>query len=158
MGTCAKGTLWTLEKAVYGLRESPRLWSDERDKQLTLVRWNVGSKPYYLHRCTADSQFWRIQEVSPTDKQQKLHGIMVVYVDDFLFQTADGPIRSGLLAALKEIWKLDKEVTLSMTQGLTFLGIDMERMATCSYTRKDSSIPFWRNTVCKRAKGTNVCR
>ena len=44
---------------------------------------------------------------------------------DSLFQAADGPIRSGLLAALKEIWKLDKEVTLSITQGLTFLGIDM---------------------------------
>ena len=85
----------------------------------------MGSKQYYLHRCTADSQLWRIEEVSPTDRQQKLHGILVVYVDDFLFQAAGGPIRSGLLAALKEIWKLGKEVTLSLTQALTFLGIDM---------------------------------
>ena len=124
-GLVPKGILWSLEKAVYGLRESPRLWSDERDKQLTQVRWKVGSKEYYLNRCTADSQLWRIEEVAPTDRQQKMHGVMVVYVDDFLFKAADGPIRSGLLAALKEIWKLDKEVTLSLTQGLTFLGIDM---------------------------------
>ena len=99
--------------------------SDERDKQLTQVRWKVGTKEYYLNRCTADSQLWRIEEVAPTDRQQKMHGIMVVYVDDFLLQSHDGPIRSGLLKALKEIWKLDKEVTLSTTQGLTFLRIDM---------------------------------
>ena len=48
-GLVPEGTLWTFEKAVYGFRESPRLWSDERDKQLDLVRWNVGSTQYYLH-------------------------------------------------------------------------------------------------------------
>ena len=124
-GLVPRGTLWTLDKAVYGLRVSPRLWSDERDKQLTQVRWKVETKEYYLNRCTADSQLWRIEEVAPTDRQQKMHGIMVVYVDDFLLQSNDGPIRSGLLAALKEIWKLEEEVTSSTTQGLTFLGIDM---------------------------------
>ena len=43
-GLVPRGTLWTLDKAVYGLRESPRLWSDERDKQLTQVRWKVETK------------------------------------------------------------------------------------------------------------------
>ena len=89
------------------------------------MKWNVGSKQYYLHRCTADSQLWRIKEVSRTSKDGKLYGILVVYVDDFLMQASEGPIRTGLLNAFKGIWKLDKEVTLSVKQGLTFLGIDM---------------------------------
>lgn len=42
LGLVPPGTLWTLEKAVYDLRESPRLWSDERDKQLVLLEWTVG--------------------------------------------------------------------------------------------------------------------
>ena len=30
-GLVPAGVFWTLEKAVYGLRESPLLWSQERD-------------------------------------------------------------------------------------------------------------------------------
>ncbi len=50
-GLVPAGVLWTLEKAVFGLRESPRLWSEERDKQLTAFRWTVESKTFNLIRC-----------------------------------------------------------------------------------------------------------
>ena len=52
-------------------------------------------------------------------------GIMVVYVDDFLFQTKEGPVRDGFLAALGKVWTLDKEETLRVGGTLTFLGIEM---------------------------------
>ena len=32
MGLIRQGELWMVEKALYGLRESPRAWSNERDK------------------------------------------------------------------------------------------------------------------------------
>ena len=51
---------------------------------------------------------------------------LLVYVDDFLLQTLPGELRNGLLAALGNVWKLEKEITLSATQPLTFLGLDME--------------------------------
>ena len=38
-GLVEPGELWTLDKAVYGLRESPRLWSAERDSKLRALRW-----------------------------------------------------------------------------------------------------------------------
>ena len=43
-GIVPAGTLWTLEKAVYGLRESPALWSAERDSQLLKAEWSVGKR------------------------------------------------------------------------------------------------------------------
>ena len=33
-GLVLPGVTWTLDKAVYGLRESPALWGDERDRTL----------------------------------------------------------------------------------------------------------------------------
>lgn len=41
-GIIEPGTLWTLEKAVYGPRESPALWSTERDSKLRQLEWVVG--------------------------------------------------------------------------------------------------------------------
>ena len=38
-GLVAPGVTWTLDKAVYGLRESPKWWGDERDKQLRNLKW-----------------------------------------------------------------------------------------------------------------------
>jgi hypothetical protein len=61
-GIVPAGVTWTLDKAVYGLRESPFLWSQERDKQLTLVRWTVGGKTYRLRQGDSDSQLWFLQE------------------------------------------------------------------------------------------------
>ena len=104
-GLVEAGTLSTLEKAVYGLRESPALWSAERDSQLLKAEWCVGKKTYYLRRCPSDSQVWLITEKG--DASLKSLGIMVVYVDDFLLQTKEGPMRDGFLAALGKVWTLD---------------------------------------------------
>ena len=40
-GLVPAGTYWTLDRAVYGLRESPKLWGDERDKQLRAAKWEA---------------------------------------------------------------------------------------------------------------------
>ena len=61
-GLVKDDVLWTLDKAVYGLREPPALWSAERDKQLLKLEWCVGKKTYYLRRCASDSQVWIISE------------------------------------------------------------------------------------------------
>ncbi len=75
----------------------------------------VNGKTYYLKRCTADSQLWFLKEKTEKDTRV-LHGILVVYVDDFLLQTLPGELRNCLLAALGNVWKLDKEITLSATR------------------------------------------
>ena len=54
-GLVKAGVYWTLDRAVYGLRESPHLWAVERDAQLTVLKWSVKSKIYKLQRCSADS-------------------------------------------------------------------------------------------------------
>ena len=58
---------------------------------------------------------------------------MVVYVDDFLLQTEEGPVRGGFLGALRKIWTSDKEQTLRVGYPLTLLGIEI-------YMRKNGEI------------------
>jgi len=72
-GLVDPGTLWTLEKTVHGLRESPALWSAERDSQLRKLEWCVGNKTYYLRCCPSDSQVWLLTQKG--DASNKLLGI-----------------------------------------------------------------------------------
>jgi hypothetical protein len=128
-GLVPPGVFWTLDKAVYGLRESPKLWSDERDSKLSTMEWKSTSgngalkRTVHLSRCSSDSQLYCIREKG--DRTNKLHGLLVVYVDDFLLLSPDDTNRATFLKSLSDIWKLGKEVTLSPTQPLTFLGIDV---------------------------------
>ena len=122
-GLVAQGTLWTLEKAVYGLRESPALWSAERDGQLRKLEWSANNKTYQLRCCPSDSQVWLLTQKG--DASNKLLGTLIVYVDDFLLQTEAGPMRDAFLAALGKVWTLDKEKTLSVETPFTFLGIEI---------------------------------
>jgi hypothetical protein len=124
-GLVPAGVTWTLDKAVYGLRESPHLWGKKRDKVLKDLIWTISGhteKRFQLQQCAADSQVWCIKEV--TCNNQSILGILVVYVDDFLLQMAEGEVRTALLDALSKQWKLAKEVILTTVQPLTFLGIE----------------------------------
>ena len=123
-GLVAPGTTWTLDKAVYGLRESPRWWGEERDKQLTKLRWQDPQtrKTHFLEQCTADTQLWYLREA---DNERVVLGVLLVYVDDFLLQAPAGSMRSSFLSALGSIWTLAKESTLCVDTPLTFLGMDI---------------------------------
>ncbi len=121
-GLVPAGVFWTLEKAVYGLRESPLLWSQERDTQLTDLRWKVKvsstmERSFRLQRCSSDSQVWMLREDHPG--RNTLLGVLVVYVDDFLLQAKLGAMRDSFLAALGVIWTLAKEEILTQLHPIT---------------------------------------
>ena len=56
--------VWRLQKAVYGLRQSPKWWSDKRDSDLRKLKATLAGKEYHLRQNEADSQVWTISEVS----------------------------------------------------------------------------------------------
>ena len=107
------GVTWTLDKAVYGLRESPALWGEERDRTLRSLKWSVKDTHYYFEQCTGDSQVWYIrQEGESTRTGHMVRGVLVVYVDDSLLQMDLGDVRNGLLAARLETgWELSSNTS-----------------------------------------------
>ena len=60
LGLVKPDVLWTLRRAVYGLRCAPRAWGLERDRKLREATWKSEGKTYRLKQCMSDSQVWRI--------------------------------------------------------------------------------------------------
>ena len=54
-----------------------------------------------------------------------LLGFMVVFVDDFLLQGDKGPVKDDFLTALRCVWTLAKEETLTIQHPINFLGIQL---------------------------------
>ena len=142
MGLVEAGTLWTVRKAVYGLRVSPRAWGQERDSKFAQIAWSVDGQTYRLKQCYTDTQVWKVIRVgqpSPpsagvdsaplgtagSDKDEFL-GLMVCYVDDLLLLMKNGAVKQGLLSQLRALWKLSTEVDLKVGSPVTFLGLELE--------------------------------
>ena len=99
--------MWRLQKAVYGLRQSPKWWSDKRDLDLRNLKATVAGKEYHLRQNEADSQVWTI-----CDGSQQVLGVICVYVDDFLVVAPKGDVRTAMVAALASLWQFGAERTL----------------------------------------------
>ncbi len=84
---------WEVHRALYGFRQSPKLWSDYRDQQLEGMR--VGS--FFLKQLESESCIWLMKK----QEDDEIYGALVTYVDDLLLLAHDE------LAALwvKEIQK-----------------------------------------------------
>ena len=81
----ATGTeAWEVDRALYGLRESPAVWSEFRRARLLQadVPWKEGR--LMLKPSVVDPEVWMI--VYRRDREQDvLTGILVTYVDDVLY-------------------------------------------------------------------------
>ena len=60
-GIVPKGVVWKLNRAVYGLRQSPKWWSDERDSKLRQLVWSNGGDIFSLEENEADAHVWSIK-------------------------------------------------------------------------------------------------
>ena len=120
-GLAKPGELWTLCRAVYGLKISPKAWGLCRDKEFRNMHWKVGGDVFVLLQCTSDTQVWRM--VNKKDPSSLL-GLVVVYVDVFLILSPAGLMRQGLIIALRAIWNLKHECILGAGSDLTFLGLE----------------------------------
>ena len=122
IGLAQPGEYWTLHKAVYGLRVSPRQWGLYRDETLSKINWSVGTKNYHLVQCSTDTQVWKIVE---STKPTEVLGMIIVYVDDLLLLAPIDEIRDGLVKVLRDTWNMKPPAELTKTNSLTFLGVEL---------------------------------
>ena len=91
-------------KAMYGLRQSPKVWGDHRDSVLREMEWEVDGKRMRLDQSIAELNMWRIvKEEDATGPSQE--GLMMAYVDDALILSNDGVV-NGLISRMKKTWEL----------------------------------------------------
>ena len=129
-GIIEEGSLFLIEKALYGLQESPQDWCVERDRRFSRLRW-IGptGKPRCLIQSQSDSSIWLVKEGLP-DKSDGTNGeptgavlgLLGVYVDDLLI-TARPQELSELVNVISKEWKCSPVQWLK--DGVMFCGLEI---------------------------------
>ena len=111
--------LWGLVRALYGLKESPRLWGTYRDHELGSLTVSMNDTLLQLRRGKAVTAWWTV--AGPTGA---LVAVMVIYVDDFLLCGARETI-TALAQAIQSLWETTELQLISQHQSLRFLGMEI---------------------------------
>ena len=88
--------MWEVQISIYGLRESPALWSGFRDQELRSAVWETSVegevKGLKLQQLVSDKQVWKVVATNDPDKAL---GYVMVHIDDLLI-TGPSEIRQSL--------------------------------------------------------------
>ena len=156
MGLVPEGVVWKLNKALYGLRESPKLWEERRDKDLEEMKIPHGKEVLRFLQSSVHSSLWHVVTQKVWDKVAKERatkvkpsafatdlsdreleaamlefpeslGLLCVYVDDF-FMTAPESILLAMEAEIDKKWKTGEFQVLGRqgTDEIVYLGIQLE--------------------------------
>ena len=151
MDIAKHNTVWHVKKAIYGLREAPRLWQQERDQKLRDLEFKYQDKLAHLVQSYTHPSLWFIAEgprestlgIPPFDHclrsdewTARLHkhnilGYVGVYVDDLLIA---GPrsLNDSMIRAVQDVWKTSAPEHLGPDPDcvpiLRFLGMNLERV------------------------------
>lgn len=126
LGVCEESDVWILNKALYGLRESPRYWGQCRDKQLRSISFRVAETDYYLKQSSIDEALWDIRRKGSPDSERS-YGLLSTYVDDLL-GCSQKDILSALFSKIADTWETTPPEFLSPGNTLRFLGVDLEML------------------------------
>jgi hypothetical protein len=147
MGILVAGEFWVAEKALYGLKESPKAWEEERDASLATVRFELGTRAFSLLRSVTHRSIWLIVEHNngPLNKKRGIEhpsygnlpflhaeegtvvGAVGVYVDDFLF-VAEMEVIETLIVKIRTFWDTSEGLVLGKDgcTEVTYLGVTLE--------------------------------
>ena len=140
-----QGHVWLVHKAIYGLREAPSLWSEERTDALTNLTFASEGESYavilsQVHKslCLIVKQQSLQDHLPSTDSfgltsrvlPHQVVALSGIYVDDFLTASPPLVVRS-FLAALRKMWRTSDPQFLSLDADLPFLGVSI-RTSFCT--------------------------
>ena len=111
---------WLIERPLYGLRESPSIWSSYRDSRLKKARIQAGALILVLIQTVAETELWLVKdEVTDT-----LVGLLVTYVDDILY-FGERAVVLALRAFVEEEWPASSLEWINPTVPVRYLGVEV---------------------------------
>ena len=132
LGFVKPGVWWEAIKAVYGYRQSPKLWSDFRDHTLHRKKAELDGVTLVLKQMISEPSMWLIVEESELQEDGKIRGIMLVYVDDLLI-CGDQEAITAMTESIRSTWEVSEPERINDEKGVRFLGMELWRMKDGSW-------------------------
>ena len=122
MGLADKGEKWILTHAMYGLRQSPRLWSGFRDDHISQLRGSWNGEEIKFVQGEVEPNLWAIKA------GDSICGALLVYVDDLLICGSSSLIEyvAKMIAGLWETTELE---VASGSSPVRFLGCEIHDLS-----------------------------
>ena len=117
LGYAKEDEVWVAEKAMYGLRQSPRSWSLHRDTTLN----SMVVHGLRLRQTTSEPNLWVIE-----DDHYRMVGMMLVYVDDMLIG-GRGDVANRVLRAVQGVWETSEPEKIDEGLMSKFLGMELTK-------------------------------
>ena len=117
----ASDETWVIVRPLYGLRESPAIWSNFRNARLKAAKIKFGSLELTLTPTIAESELWLVR-----DSSKRLHGLVVTYVDD-LFYFGNTPVIQCLHNFVKEEWPTSDLEWINENTAVRYLGVEVKK-------------------------------
>ena len=132
LGLVQPGVIWKLNKALYGLRTSPKAWEEERDKKLKDLSWETNGEQVGLTVVDTTHCVWVIKKWTEEGFTGEPLGMVIAYVDDIIAVGEQDQL-DGMKAALDVLYtmKVSGAIPAKYEPGiepLKFLGCFIERL------------------------------
>ena len=124
MGFFSSTEYWEVMKALYGFRQSPKLWSDHRDMVMREMR--VGE--FFLIQMESEPAMWTIRRAN----DEHVYGLVVTYVDDILVLAEKHRVQEWT-DCFSRTWETTKPEWIGEHKPTRFLGMEMFRRADGSW-------------------------
>ena len=126
LGYASPDEVWFAEKAMYGLRQSPKAWGVHRDAVVAKMEWHEGGTRMFFQPLSTDPNVWRIVAEGKCFLDEE-RGIMLVYVDDLMILGPEQTVRECLKRISQE-WEISEPEWLNSKNAVRFLGMGIRKL------------------------------
>ena len=125
-----QGERWVVEKAMYGLTESPKDWGDYRNLRMSSMKWSSQGFQRWLRR-SPEPHLWEVcqQDVVAEESQPSVICHVAVYVDD-LMVTGKREDAREVMDQLAKTFQMTSPEEVSESQEVTFCGYQIQKTET----------------------------
>ena len=121
---------WVVEKAMYGLTESPKDWGDFRNLKMKEIRWSSKGQERWI-RASPEPHLWEVcqQDEKEKDKEPVIVSHIAVYVDD-LMVVGKREVALEAMEQLAMTFSMTKPEEVTRGKEVTFCGYQIKKTET----------------------------
>ena len=125
-----QGERWVVEKAMYGLTESPKDWGDYRNMRMSAMKWSSQGFQRWLRK-SPEPHLWEVcqQDAVKEESQPSVICHVAVYVDD-LMVTGKREDARDVMDQLAKTFQMTSPEEVSEAQEVTFCGYQIQKTKT----------------------------